>query len=701
MVKKIIQDFFQNINEALQNPVLLKSKDPNSSLFIKPNNWKELLDLSTLEEALDETIHKDLAVTKAIQKSQNYLLSLQNKDGYWCGELIVNTTIPSDYVFLFRLLGIKEPDKERKLLKHVLNNQLDDGGWNVYPNGPAEINATIKAYTTLKICGHPPNSPHMKKARKWILKRGGLDAANTFTKIYLALIGQFPWKKIPAIPSFIMLLPTWFYFNIYEISSWSRGILIPLIIIYAKKPFFQISETQDIQELKIDTEEHFYDERAVNVNKSMATWRHFFLAANTLFKFLEKVTSKFNDNFALKRAEKWILQHQEHSDGLVAIFPAMVNAILSFKALGYSNHHPAIQKELHELEKLEVDLGDSMRMQPCFSPVWDTAICSIALAESGLKRDHPSLVNACNWLVSKEVKIRGDWQIKRPHIPTAGWAFEFENQFYPDIDDTAMVILALRRIALKDITGETAREQAILRSLNWLLAMQGRDGGWAAFDVDNNKEIFTQVPFADHNALLDTSCADITARVLETLGSLGYDLSYPEIQRAVSYLKNQQEKDGSWYGRWGVNYVYGTWQVLRGLEHIGENMQKHYIQAAANWLKLCQNQDGGWGETCASYDDLTFKGMGLSTPSQTAWAVMGLISSGHLMTTEVTNGIQYLIQNQTQDGSWIEDQATGTGFPRVFYLIYTMYKDYFPLLALSTYHIMVQKALLSDQITSS
>jgi len=697
-VKKMFQDFFSNINEVLQNPTGAKVKFDSDGPFVKPENWKELFDFSDIDTPIGETIHKDIAVTSAIQKSQNYLLSLQESKGYWCGELIVDTTLPSDYIFLYRILGIQDEVKEKKLLQYILDNQLDTGGWNIYPYGPAEINATIKAYTILKICGYNIDDERLVKARKWILERGGLDASNTFTKIYLALIGQFPWKKIPAIPSFIMLLPSWFYFNIYEISAWSRSILIPLTIIYAKKPCFQISETQDIQELFAKTDEHFYEERAININKKLASWRHFFLFFNTFFKLCEKVTPKFNDNFAIRKAEKWILEHQQYSDGLGAIFPGMVNAIFAFKSLGYSNHHPAIQKELKELQRFEVDLGDSMRLQPCFSPIWDTAICMIALAESGLKRDHDSLVKACNWLVSKEVKIRGDWKIKRPNLSPGGWAFEFENQFYPDIDDTAMVILALRRVALRKISDETAREQSILRGLNWLLSMQCRDGGWAAFDVDNNKEIFTQVPFADHNALLDPSSADITARILETLGSLGYDLSYPEIQKAVEYLKKHQESDGSWYGRWGVNYIYGTWQVLRGLEHIGENMDKHYVQSAANWLKIFQNKDGGWGETCSSYDEPQQKAIGPSTPAQTAWAIMGLMSSGNINSQELDKGIQFLISTQTSDGSWEDDKATGTGFPRVFYLDYTLYKHYFPLLALSTYHIMLQKAVANGKI---
>jgi len=374
----------------------------------------------------------------------------------------------------------------------------------------------------------------------------------------------------------------------------------------------------------------------------------------------------------------------EGSEGLAAIFPAIINSIIALKALGYSDDHPLLLKQLRSFADLEVDDLDNndFRVQPCLSPVWDTAITAVALAESGVPADHPSLQKAAEWLISKEVKIRGDWKYKNPHPEASGWAFEFRNDYYPDVDDTAKVLLALRLIKTSD---EAAKKTVVERATKWMLSFQCKDGGWAAFDKDVTMKWLEHVPFADHNAILDPTCSDITAKVVECLGKLGFSPKDKIIRRALEMLRRTQEPDGSWIGRWGVNYVYGTFQALRGLGAMGVNMNEDWIVRARDWLESCQNEDGGWGETCSSYDDPTLKGKGSSTASQTAWALLGLIACGNPFRTSVQQGLHFLLNRQNSDGSWTEDEVTGTGFPKVFYLRYSMYRNNWPLLALAEY----------------
>jgi squalene-hopene/tetraprenyl-beta-curcumene cyclase len=425
--------------------------------------------------------------------------------------------------------------------------------------------------------------------------------------------------------------------------------------------------------------EHF------NPPEGFFSWRKFFIEVDAFLKDLEGQGPYFLRSWALKRAERWMLEHNEHSEGLAAIFPAMLNTVLALKALGHSDYHPVLQTNLKELEKFFIDRGpDGLEVQPCVSPIWDTAISVLALAESGFRNDHNALVRATRWILDREVKIGGDWRVKNTTGPVGGWAFEYENAWYPDIDDTAMVLLALRHVKLEGPLAQ-AREKAFLRGLNWLLSMQSSNGGWAAFDIDNTKAIFTYIPFADHNAMIDPPTVDVTARVLETLGLVGYDKTYPSVRQAITFLKQEQEADGSWYGRWGVNYIYGTWQAVRGLTCIGESPSEPYIQNALSWLRSVQQPDGGWGERCDTYEDPDRKGKGPSTPSQTAWALMAFLSCGLLDDPAVERGVRYLLGTQRPDGTWEENEFTGTGFPKVFYLEYTYYRHYFPLLALGMF----------------
>lgn len=617
----------------------------------------------------------------AIHRAQGNLLRLQHPDGYWVGELMVDSTLCSDYVLYMHWADAVDPVLEEKCVAHVRRRQLPDGGWNIYEGGPSEINASVKAYFALKLAGHSPSSPWMHDARAAILRLGGIPRMNTYAKLYLALLGQFPWKYLPAIPVELVLLPDWLFFNIYEMSSWSRAMLMPLAIINHLKPTRQLPAEKHLHELYPAGSEH--KNLSLPRDAKIFTWRNFFLTATEVFRVLD--TEKFHSfrRHALRKATEWMTERMgEGSDGLATVFPAMLNSIIALQSLGRTPDDPLLQKALRDFEGLFVDDPQDFRIQPCLSPVWDTAINMIALAESGLDPAHDSLQRGLRWLEEKEVRVPGDWRRKNPHHESSGWAFEFNNVFYPDTDDTAMVLIALRLAQPRD---REKYAQLFHRAVEWLLSFQCRDGGWAAFDKDVMQGWLEDVPFADHNAILDPTCSDLTGRTLELLGYIGFDRNDLRVHRALQFLKETQEDDGSWYGRWGVNYIYGTWQVLRGLCAIGEDMRQDWIVRAAEWLESCQNDDGGWGETCATYDDPSLKGKGPSTPSQSAWAIMGLCAAGHLHSRCLQRGIDYLVRTQNGDGSWTEPETTGTGFPRVFYLKYDMYRNNFPLIALATY----------------
>jgi len=617
----------------------------------------------------------------AVDRSRDFLLGIQKEDGHWVGELLVDSTLCSDYVLYMHWDGKVDADLQEKCVDHIRRRQLPDGGWPIYHGGPSEINASVKAYFALKLAGHSPKAPWMQEARANILRLGGIPRMNTYGKLYLALLGQFPWKYLPIIPVEIALLPHWLYFNIYEMSSWSRAMLIPLSIINHYKPTRQLPEHLQLHELyPYGTEGmDFSPER----DQQFFTWRNFFLRWDSLLKFVDSLPVRPFRQKALKVAEEWMTERMdEGSDGLGAIFPAMLNSIIALKALGYPEDHRLYRKAVQDFEGLFVHDPEDFRIQPCLSPVWDTDINLCALGEAGVSPDHPALQKASDWLAEKEVRIRGDWCHKNPHPVGSGWAFEYNNAYYPDTDDTSMVLMGLRLVQPKN----QERYRAMCeRALEWLLSFQCQDGGWAAFDKDVMMSWLEDVPFADHNAILDPTCSDLTARTLELLGYVGYDRQAPLVRRAIQFLKDTQEDDGSWYGRWGVNYIYGTWQVLRGVRSIGENMTQDWILRGRDWLESCQNEDGGWGETCASYEHPSLKGSGPSTASQTAWAVMGLTACGELQRPSVQAGIRYLIETQNKDGSWTEPETTGTGFPAVFYLRYDMYRNNWPLLALATY----------------
>ncbi|MGC3988794.1 MAG: squalene--hopene cyclase [Chthoniobacteraceae bacterium] len=629
-----------------------------------------------LDHPVESTGAFGTRLAQSIKLAQQNLLRLQHPDGHWCGELIVDCTLCADYVLYMHWVGRVDEVLQEKCVPHIRRRQLADGGWNIYDGGPSEINASVKAYFALKLAGHSPNAPHMKEARATILRLGGIPRTNTYAKLYLALIGQFPWQYLPTIPVEMMLFPRWFPFNLNEISSWSRAMLVPLAIINHFKPTRALPPEKNLHELYPAGTER--SDLSMPRDRGFFSLRNFFLDANHLARILDAPWLGLLRDTALKMAEQWMLERiGKGSDGLAAIFPAMLNSIIALSALGYPDDHPLLKKAEADFEGLFVDDPEDFRIQPCLSPVWDTAINLIALGESGFEATDPVMKKAGEWLISKEVKIRGDWKVKNPHPEASGWAFEFNNDYYPDTDDTAMVMMALRLLPSVD-------QPQFQRALGWLLSFQCKDGGWAAFDNDVTRHWLEDMPFADHNAILDPTCSDLTGRTLELLGYIGYDRNCKRVKHALEHLQRTQESDGSWYGRWGVNYIYGTWQVLRGLRAIGQNMSEDWVVAARDWLASCQNEDGGWGETCATYDDPTLKGRGPSTASQTAWALMGLCAAGETNSEQVRRGVDYLLTTQNRDGSWSEEWITGTGFPKVFYLKYDMYRNNFPLLALAT-----------------
>ncbi len=636
-------------------------------------------------------------VRSAVAKSSDWLFSQQHPDGYWLGELEADSMLEADYIYLHVLLGTGQAKRLKAALAEVLRCQKEDGSWSLYPTGPGNISLAVKCYFACKLMGMSADEPRLKKCRDWILANGGVVATNSFTKIYLCSLGQYDYDAVPAIPPEIILCPNWAYFNIYEISSWSRSILVPLAIIYAKKPFRQIPREQGIDELFVGGRAEANLRMPLNWKKPVS-WRNFFLLADRCIHRAEEFGLHPFRAVALRRAERWLLDRLERSDGLGAIYPAMLNAVVALRCLGYADDHPQMVRALAEFERLGIDdpgtperPEDHFRMQPCLSPVWDTAQAVYALGQAGADRTDPRMVKAVDWLLTKEVRQLGDWANKVPDTEPAGWYFEFANEFYPDTDDTAQVLLALKQV---DHPRREAVRAAERRALKWEFAMQCREGGWGSFDKDCTKMIFENIPFADHNAMLDPPTADITGRILEMLAAYGYTRGDPRVERAISFIFDLQEPDGSWFGRWGINYVYGTWLVLRGLEAIGVDMTLPQVQRGAHWVRGVQNSDGGWGETAGTYDDPATRGLGPSTPSQTAWGVMALLSAGDSTSPALTRGIRWLTTHQQADGSWAENTGSGnsrqslytaTGFPKVFYLAYHLYRQYFPLLALAGY----------------
>jgi squalene-hopene/tetraprenyl-beta-curcumene cyclase len=620
----------------------------------------------------------EFQVEQAIARSTEWLLSAQSQDGYWWAELEADTTLESDYILYLHILGELDSGRVAKLANYIRRKQLPDGGWNIFEGGPSELNATIKAYVALRLAGESAAAPSLVRAKERALELGGLEATNSYVRFYLAMVGAVDWSIVPSIPPELMLLPDWVPINIYEMSSWTRGIVIPLALVYAYKPDWRLPKGVTVTEL---FKNPGGKPKSFNWDKRIVSWRNVFLALDRGLKLYERLAWKPFRKKALSLARSWMLERLERSEGLGTIYPAMMNSIFALLAEGADAQEPLVAREIRSLGRYEIEEGDTIRVQPCISPVWDTAIAMVSLEEAGLDPAHPSLIAAERWVVGNQILGPGDWQVKNPNAAPGGWAFEFKNDFYPDVDDTAFVLMALGRVA--DPDSEQLR-RCMQRGLAWLLSMQNGDGGWGAFDHENNLQFLNHIPFADHNAMLDPSTADVTARAVECLGQMGWPADHPVLQRARAFIRHEQSADGSWFGRWGVNYIYGSSGVLRALETLGLSKDSD-CQAAAKWLRSVQNPDGGFGESILSYYDPAVKGKGKSTASQTAWAIIGLLAVAGPDDPSVQRAVAWLLAHQNENGTWDEAEFTGTGFPCVFYLKYHLYRNAFPLYALARY----------------
>ncbi|MDR3196385.1 MAG: squalene--hopene cyclase [Planctomycetaceae bacterium] len=709
---------------------------------------------------IDEVFSQELR--RRISATRQFFFNHQHPDGYWVAELEGDALLQSETILLLAFLGEENSELAKACAVQLLDTQLDDGGWGMYTGGKSDVNNTVKAYFALKLTGYDPSSEPLQRARIRALELGGVDKVNSFTRFYLAVLGQIPHNVCPAVPPQMMLLPEWFPVNINAMSAWSRTIFVPLSIVSALAPVRELPPEKGIREIFVKNPSQWEPLTAPGkkISRNPLSWDYFFRFCNSAMWSCRRFGLTPFRKAGIEKAKQWTLEHCRESDGPGAIYPPIIWAWIAFKALGYADDSPEIlyfRKQLNNLVIRNEKRG-SARIQPCKSPVWDTALTLKALMLGGLTAAHPAVRKGVQWVRSRHIKgtcEKGKWQVgdtcgkcsvSQIPLPTGAWCFEFNNAFYPDCDDTAMALMVLagrfdearttksasatpqlpagrqplilreheensgektepvsgvlpadlrltvyesaetlndaRQSAL-DVADTTA---ALENGLRWLLAMQNKDGGWAAFDRENNKEILCKVPFADHNAMIDPSTPDLTGRVMESLGRLGFRAGQNvEIDRVVAYMRKQQQADGSWFGRWGVNYIYGTWQALTGLTAVGIKPDDSAVVAGANWLLAHQYPNGGWGESPDSYQDPSLRGRGTPTASQTAWAIMGLIAAGKIDDIAVYRGIRFLLDRQRNDGTWFEPEFTGTGFPLVFYLKYHYYSVYFPLMALSLY----------------
>ncbi|MDH5749264.1 MAG: squalene--hopene cyclase [Rhodospirillales bacterium] len=619
----------------------------------------------------------EVSLDTIIEETSRGLVDRQDEDGHWAFELEADATIPAEYILLNHFLGDLNDEIEGKLANYLRSIQEDHGGWPLYHDGDFDMSATVKVYYALKLVGDDVNAPHMKRAREAVLAHGGAAKANVFTRITLALFGQVPWRAAPVIRVEAMLLPKWFLFHIEKVSYWSRTVMVPLLVLAALKPRARNPRNVSIQELFVTLP----DKHKKYLNNPTGHWLGtLMLWLDSLARILEPLVPKSLQDKGIEKAMAFVKERLNGEDGLGGIFPAMANSAMAFDALGYPRDHPDFVTARESIDKLLVFSNGKGYCQPCLSPVWDTGLASHAMLEVGFDPDGPVLSSALTWLKGRQIlDVRGDWISKRPDVRPGGWAFQYWNDYYPDVDDTAVVVMALHR------ANPEAYAEAIERATEWVLGMQSKNGGWGAFDAENNNDFLQHIPFADHGALLDPPTSDVTARCLGMLAQLGYDKSHPAVARGLEFLKQEQEENGSWFGRWGNNYVYGTWSVLCALNAAGEDMNAPYIQKAVEWLKFLQRADGGWGEDCASYWQHRRDEVKTSTPSQTSWALLALMAAGKTESEAVKRGVEYLIHSPRENGKWVEEYFNAVGFPRVFYLRYHGYSAYFPLWTLARY----------------
>jgi len=645
------------------------------------------------------------ALNTTIQRSQQYLLGVQYPEGYWWGELQSNPTMEAEFLLLTHFLEAVDKEKWRRLANYIIRSQRDDGTWGQYYDAPGDLSTSVECYFALKLAGISPDEPFMRKAREFILSKGGVPKTRVFTKIWLSLFGQWDWRGVPVMPPEVILFPNWFPVNIYEFSSWARATIVPLLIVLDRKPVRPVPESAKIDELyPLPRSQTDY---SIKRPSKLVGWESFFYASDRVLRLLGTLPFKPTRAQAIKRAEQWVVAHQEADGSWGGIQPPWVYSLMALKTLGYPLDHPVMAKGMAGFNGFAIEEGDNLKVQACVSPLWDTCLTMIALADSDLGPSHPALVKAGEYMLDEQILSGGDWQVKAKDTPPGGWAFEFHNDTYPDLDDTAEIVMALDKVALPD---KARKAEAIDRAVRWILGMQSRNGGWASFDKDNTKLFIARIPFADFGETVDPPSVDVTVHVLEMLGQLGFKPNHPAIVKALKYTLSEQEADGPWFGRWGVNYIYGTGAVLPAFKALNLDMDADEVRLAIKWLLDRQNPDGGWGESCASYVDPNYRGRGPTTPSQTAWALLSLVAAGQAETEAAARGVEHLISTQKPDGSWDELHYTGTGFPGYgvgqrldryltpkdpgyqgvempagFMINYTMYRNYWPLMALGRY----------------
>ncbi len=669
----------------------------------------EPADVAALATAVPEPVQDSgqTSLAAAIQAARQWLIDSQEEDGFWVGMLESNSCMEAQWVLAMHFLGVENDPKYQKVVRSILGEQRPDGAWEVYEKAPrGDINTTVECYAALRSAGIPPDDERLTRARRWIFENGGLTQIRNFTRYWLALIGEWPWEQTPTLPPELILLPSWAPFNIYQFASWARGTIVPLCILSARRPVRRLPPDRRLDELFPEGRENF--DYGLPRAKGWASWEGVFHGLDRLLAAYAPIKIQPGRKIAIKQCVEWIISRQEADGAWSGIQPPWIYSLMALRVEGYSLNHPVIRSGLRAFDKhwsYEKEDG-SVYLQASESPVWDTILSMQALFDSKpVFEPSPALLKATDWLLDQQVRAWGDWKVYVRDARGGGWAFQRANRHYPDVDDTAVAICLLAR--LRDYLPNARRvNEAIELATEWMVAMQSENGGWAAFDRDNNRWLLTRIPFADFGELLDPPSVDVTAHVVEALGLLGYRRSHPVVANALAYIQREQEPEGSWFGRWGVNHIYGTAAVLPALRVIGEDMRQPYIRLAGDWVAGHQNSDGGWGETPASYMDDSLRGVGDSTPSQTGWALMALVAMGDSRYDEaIQRGADYLIATQ-RDGTWEQSQYTGTGFPgysvgarvdvsqkagelrqglelqRAFMINYNLYRHYFPLMAL-------------------
>jgi squalene-hopene/tetraprenyl-beta-curcumene cyclase len=652
--------------------------------------------MSELAEVVSETLSasaypREEALAKldyAIERAQRSLIEKQDAEGYWHAPLEANAEMNAEFIIFNHFMDTVDVEQEAKLKKLLLDQQNADGSWSLFPEGPGHLSTSIEVYFALKLAGMRAGDEPMMQARRWILSQGGIENCGTLARFYLAAMDQVPWDATASVPVEVALLPNWFPFNMYELSSWARGTTFALMILQATRPVVKVSHQEGVLELYIQPP-HFTRFKQPPPKRA--------LSLRTVFNLIDKVLRVYDHHNlkglrarALAYAENWIVEHQDANGSWGGIQPCYLLSAMALKALGYRNHHPVLKKAIDASRELVWDLGDALLYMPCVSPNWDTALAAKALIDSGIPGDHPALRGAARWLVEHQIFRRGDWSIKRPSLDPGGWAFQFYNDWYPDVDDSAVILMVIAEAACED---SARRERAITCGATWVMGMQSKDGGFAAFDVDNDSHWLNSLPLADVEAVTDPSCADLTGRILEMMAAVGYQQDHPVARRSIEWLRRNQQADGAWWGRWGVAYVYGTFSALSGLHAIGYDMKQPWIQRAVDWLKSKQNPDGGWGESPLADRDPSWRGRGTSTASQTAWGIIGLLAGEDGAGEQVLRGVQWLVERQNENGAWEENEFTGTGFPGHFYLRYWLYSHYFPLMALGRFRARMKETV--------